>query len=365
MERIQQLYPMDKMKMERKETGMLPECSSGGNDYSYSVCYVLTEKNGKQQYYNQLAISIASLRYRAFTGRVYVVTDERTERQLTGEQRGELEKYKAEIITVDVPEEFSAGERSRYIKTSLRTWIMGDFLYLDTDTIFADKLPEQVSKAELALALEQYDSLRSRTAEEVAPERFSFRVRKEYLQCGYDDSKIRFFYNGGVIWSRDTEKSHKLFRKWHEAWLAGREKGVLLDQPSLNETNHFMGDVIELLDGIWNVQVTRPYSQKYIDRAIILHYFNVGQDNVYLLGCLNEQEKVPGNRKVQAIIASPKDAFLPNRYLPLDGITEEVLFSKTVIAMKYLYQRHLQVYRAVNYVLSLLYRLMGGGKTKE
>ena len=351
--------------MECTETSMRPEYSSGEKHYSYSVCYVLAEKDGKRQFYNQMMISIASLRYRVFTGRVYVVTDDRTASRLTGEQRGELEKYEAKVITVDAPEDFSAAERSRYLKTSLRTRVTGDFLYLDSDTIFADRLPEQVSKAELALALEQYDSLRSRTAEEAAPECFSFRVRKEYMQCGYDDSKIRVFYNGGVIWSRDTEKSRLFFRKWHEAWLAGREKGILLDQPSLNETNRLMGDPIEMLDGIWNVQVTRPYSQKYIDRAIILHYFNVRQNNIYLLGCLDEQEQVPDNRKVQAIIASPRDAFLPNRYLLLDGVTEEVLYSKAVSTMKYLYKRHLQIYRAVNYALSLLYRLMGGGKKKE
>ena len=121
----------------------------------------------------------------------------------------------------------------------------------------------------------------------------------------------------------------------------------------------------ELLDGIWNVQVTRPYSQKYIDRAIILHYFNARQNNVYLLGRMHEQEQVPDNRTVQAIIASPREAFLPNQYLVLDGVTEEVMFSKSVTAMKYLYQRHLQVYKAVNCTLSLLYRLLGGGKTKE
>ena len=351
--------------MECTETGRTLEYSSGGKDYSYSVCYVLTEKDGKRQYYNQMVISIASLRYRAYTGRVYVVTDDRTAHQLTGEQRGELEKYEAEIITVDVPEEFSAAERSRYLKTSLRTWITGDFLFLDTDTIFADGLQKQVSGAELAMALEQYDSYRCGTAAEAAPECFSFRVRKEYIQCGYDDSKIRDFYNSGVIWCRDTAKSRMLFRKWHEAWLASREKGVLRDQPSLNGINSLMGDVIETLDGIWNVQVTRPYSQKYIDRAIILHYFNVRQNNVYLLGRLNEQEQVLGNRTVQAIIASPREAFLPNHYLVLDGVTEEVMFSKSVIAMKYLYKRHLQIYRAVNCALSLLYRLMGGGKTKE
>lgn len=351
--------------MECTETGRMPECSSRGKDYGYSVCYVLTEKDGKRQYYNQMVISIASLRYRGYTGRVYVVTDDRTAHRLTGEQRGELEKYEAEIITVDAPEEFSAAERSRYLKTSLRTRITGDFLFLDTDTIFADRLPEEVSGAELAMALEQYDSYRCGTAAEAVPECFSFKVRKEYLQCGYDDSKIRDFYNSGVIWCRDTEKSRLFFQKWHEAWLAGREKGIRQDQPSLNGINSLMGDVIEPLDGIWNVQVTRPYSQKYIDRAIILHYFNSRQNNVYLLGRLDAQEQVLGNRTVQAVIESPREAFLPHGYLLLDGVTEEIMFSKSVIAMKYLYKRHLQVYKAVNCTLSLLYRLLGGGKTKE
>ena len=82
-ERIQQKDPADRTKMKCTETGMTPECSSVERDYSYSVCYVLTEKDGKRQYYNQMVISIASLRYRAFTGRVYVVTDDRTACRLT------------------------------------------------------------------------------------------------------------------------------------------------------------------------------------------------------------------------------------------------------------------------------------------
>ena len=348
--------------MKKTETGMPAECSTGEKKYSYSVCYVLTEKNGSRQYYNQMLVSAASLRYRSFTGRVYIVADNLTAVNMTGEQRDGLEKYQAETVTVDIPDSFSAAERSRYIKTSLREYITGDFLYLDTDTVFAEQLPEQVSEAELALVLDQDDRLRSETAMKLVPECFSFRIRNEYLQCGYDDSKIRYFFNGGVIWSRDTEKAHLFFRKWHEAWLAGREKGVILDQPSLNETNRMLDDEIEPLDGIWNVQVTRPYAQKYIDRAIILHYFNSRKNNVYLLGYLETEEQVPDNRKVQEIIASPRDAFLPNRYLLRDGVTEEVLYSKTVTTMKYLYQHHLQMYRAINYMFSLLYRLLKGKK---
>ena len=364
-ERIEQYYSVGRMKMKKTETGIPAEYSCGEKGCSYSVCYVLTEKNGSRKYFNQMLVSIASLRYRSFTGRVYVVADNLTAQHMTGEQRDGLKKYQAETVTVDIPDSFSAAERSRYLKTSLREYITGDFLYLDTDTVFADQLPEQVSEAELALVQDQDDLLRSGTAEKLVPECFSFREKKEYLQCGYDDRKIRVFYNGGVIWSRDTEKSHLFFREWHKAWLAGREKGVMLDQPSLNETNRLLDDEIEMLDGIWNVQVTRPYAQKYIDRAIILHYFNSRKNNVYLLGYLDSEEQVPDNRKVQAIIESPRDAFLSNRYLLRDGVTEEVLYSKTVTTMKYLYQHHLQMYRAINYALSLLYRIMGGGKAKE
>ena len=94
------------MKMKKTETGMPAECSTGEKKYSYSVCYVLTEKNGSRQYYNQMLVSVASLRYRSFTGRVYIVADNLTAGNMTGEQRDGLEKYQAETVTVDIPTAF-------------------------------------------------------------------------------------------------------------------------------------------------------------------------------------------------------------------------------------------------------------------
>jgi len=40
-----------------------------------------------------------------------------------------------------VPEELNQVQRSRYLKTTLRSILTGDYLFVDTDTVFASLLP--------------------------------------------------------------------------------------------------------------------------------------------------------------------------------------------------------------------------------
>ena len=321
----------------------------------YSLCYVLTD-NEKLRYYNQLLISLASLGKTRFSGQIIVVMDRRTDSLIR--ELPDIEKLGGEKIerrVVETPLEYSAKETSRYLKTTLREHIRGDFLFIDTDTIIAENLPEHVSNADLALVREQFWVHSNGVADRIFPDGYSYDIGESvYERSGYSKKEIEVIFNGGVMWVRDSEKARLFFKEWHAEWEKTREKGITIDQTSLNFVNARQGCVIEELDGIWNCQVMRPVAQKYLDNALILHYFNGRPTGcAYLLSNEDIQRKGYLSDDVQLILSAPKKAFLPLSYLVLDGATEEVLYSKAFRALKTLYRKHLLTYRAVNFVFSI------------
>ena len=52
------------------------------------------------------------------------------------------DENKEEKITVDFNPEIGNKQCSRWIKTNLREYVKGDFLFIDTDTVITDKLDE-------------------------------------------------------------------------------------------------------------------------------------------------------------------------------------------------------------------------------
>ena len=87
----------------------------------YTVCYVLTDSDSLQ-YYNELLISLASLRKRGFQGKVVVLTDEQTGSIIEKQARHELNELCADYIIVDIPARFSQKEESRYIIIHVRVY---------------------------------------------------------------------------------------------------------------------------------------------------------------------------------------------------------------------------------------------------
>ena len=313
----------------------------------YTVCYVLAD--GKDLFfYNQLLISLSSLRKREFSGRVCVVMDTETAQLLKEKNRCELEEFKAETVIVQIPDEYTQKEKSRYIKTSLREYVTGDFLYIDTDTVIADVLPDEVSDSDIALVREWN--------EEAIEDSDITSIVALYNRCNYIPDFSFGYYNSGVIWVRDTEIARQFFIEWHKEWKHCRSCGVSQDQPSLNHVNCKMGGIITLLDGRWNVQICCVTSLKHLKTALIIHYYNVKWDRMHTIYPLANPEIQAGgyqSAEIQKIIAAPKDALLPAVFLRLDGVTEEVIHGKAFYTLKKLYTKHRTVYRGINYVLSL------------
>ena len=317
----------------------------------YSVCYVLAD--GRDLfYYNQLLISLASLRKWEFTGRVFVVMDTETEQFLKENNKQELDEFKAEPVIVQAPDEYTQKEKSRYIKTSLREYVTGDFLYIDTDTVIADMFPESISDSGIAMVKEWN--------EEVIENSDTSSIKALNNRCGYSPDFSCGYYNTGVIWARDTETVHHFYREWHKEWIHSCSFGVSQDQPSMNHVNSKLGGMITVLDGKWNVQASCVKSLQYLQAALIIHYYNVSWERMHAIYPLtNPSIQAGGYRdiEVQKIISTPKDVLLPAVFLRLDGVTEEVIHSKAFYTLKKLYTQHRTVYRGINYCLSLPERL--------
>ena len=279
----------------------------------YSICYVLAD-NEELKYYDQMLISAYSARYRGFKGNIYVVVDLLTNAYIKNSGRSDADELCLKMTELPVPADLNTKEISRYLKTGCRDCVSGDMLYLDTDTLVVRELPDTVSSAEIAFVLdEHWPSIGgSRESGMIDPAVETKKCRIE--SCGYEYDPGLQYYNGGCIWSRDTEFAHLFFNEWREEWTRCREHGMVLDQVSLFYLTSKYRARIGEMDGIWNVSVNVPQGMKYIDNAIIIHYWNTG-DSVYRLGVADVREKGYKNEEVKEIIAHPLSAFFPSKII--------------------------------------------------
>jgi lipopolysaccharide biosynthesis glycosyltransferase len=226
--------------------------------------YVLTSSEN-DLYYEQFFLSIISLRIQNPNAFIIVLIDRNTKEYLSSGHT-EYEKYASEIKTVDVSEEFSQKEASRFIKTSMRQYITGDFLYIDCDTIIAgsldDAFPQGINIGAIPdchIPLKKHHYYRQFTDENL---RLGFSSILEYDN----------YYNGGVIYCGDTLDSYRFFERWHALWNDCRKKGNSQDMPSFNRANYELHNIISEIGGEWNCQISNN-GLSFLSRARIIHYF--------------------------------------------------------------------------------------------
>ena len=230
-----------------------------------TIVYILISSE-KDIYLEQLWLSVYSLRLYHPEANLVLLTDNKTEASLVG-NRAKVREYLSEVKVVDVPEEYTPKERSRYIKTTYRRYLKGNLLFLDTDTIIAESLSEIDScEADIACVLDYHaplDNLVDGNA-----------IRKRILGIfGEDVSDEHLYFNSGLMFVRDTPQVHHFFDVWHEYWKhAAFEKKQCYDQPALLMANRNCGHIIKELDGIYNCQVLT--SIQYLHHAKIIHFFN-------------------------------------------------------------------------------------------
>ena len=274
--------------------------------------FVLTS-SPKDFYCEQTLVAIASLRVHNPGAFVTVLTDDKTAATLTG-NRAVLKEAVDELKVVSIDDKFTPMQRSRYLKTSMRNVVDGDFLFIDSDTAIVGDLsiPEEW-RGGIYAVLDFHTNLSKAINRR--------KVLGNAKNMGFSPILNDELFNSGVIFVADTPEMHSFFEKWHELWLTCVSKGFNFDMASFAEADFTFGYIIKKMPGEWNCQLA--YGKKYLPQGKILHFF--GSRIIDTCG-----------RKVPASM----DVFLPkilrrNFYTDLKNIPVQVNADKSVHINEY------------------------------
>lgn len=203
---------------------------------------------------------------------VVIFTDKQTVESIPGTIE-RLKNLGADMKVETLPPGLSQMQRSRFLKTSIRQRVKGDFVFLDLDTVIVGDLSEIESiECDMAIAL-QHDCMDNN--HEAAKKRImrynTLRNIKKTEMHG-----IKTFFNSGVILYKDTPLCHKLGEEWHKAWFESSTKyGWHKDQADLDIVNVAFNNKIKILDGKFNCQLVGfRFAMKHLSDCKILHYMN-------------------------------------------------------------------------------------------
>lgn len=221
--------------------------------------------NEQDVYLEQVFLSAYSLRQHNPHVFVELVVDRGTDATIKGD-RERLLRYIDKKTVVDVPSQYNKVQTSRYLKTSLRQQVEGDFLFIDSDTIVTDSLEDaDLLTGDVMMVLDYHVSLEQRYNAKS--------VKRRMKSTGVEWDISMPYYNSGIMYVKDNEVSRRLFQIWHEKWKSNVETtGLHLDQIPLAYANITASRPIKELDGIWNCQIMNN-GLPFLQRAKIIHYF--------------------------------------------------------------------------------------------
>lgn len=231
------------------------------------IVYILVSDDS-DTYLEQSLLSVYSLRLHNPRAIVELAVDQFTAMTLV-DKREEIKRYITNLIEIVVPEELNKVQRSRYLKTNLRKFIKGDYLFIDCDTVICGKLDDiDAFKGEIGMVADLNGNLLLEDADTL----------QKYKDAGFGDATGLPYFNSGVIFARDTEIVHQFYADWYDNWCKSVSNGVKYDQPALCVTNTNHGLVIKELSGTWNCQFKmKGYS--YLKNAKIMHYYSNNGEN--------------------------------------------------------------------------------------
>ena len=231
------------------------------------VVYVLVATPG-DTFVEELWVSVYSLRIYEPEREIRVCCDEETSRIL--EKYEKLVAMLTEIVIISGLNQYKTnieGRRSRHIKTALRGYLEGPFLYLDTDTVICAPLDEiDEFNCDIAGVIDANIDFNANP------------FRKSILQYiqdifGIDASFHPHWINGGVLYVADNEKTHAFFRNWHKNWRYSVDtKDLGRDMPPLLKAEIDSNLLITEIPGYFNAQLYM--SIQYFGEAKILHFLH-------------------------------------------------------------------------------------------
>ncbi len=218
----------------------------------------------KDLFLEECWVSLYSLRCYHSDANVTLLVDEAT--KIYVEQFADFCRMITEIKVVPMPKQYTAKQKSRELKTNTRIYVDGPMLFLDNDTVICKHLDEIDSlSCDMAAVPETHLPLADMPFSPMEAVKSVFDI---------DASDSKFYFNSGVIYAADNERTHSFFKKWNENWkFSCFEKGNSQDEPSFLMANREFGNIIEELPGIYNAQV--QMSLKYFADAAIVHWWHM------------------------------------------------------------------------------------------
>jgi len=293
---------------------------------TFKIVYVLVSNN-EDYYYEQLLLSATSLRKKMPNVEVFAMVDEETENYLNT-RKNSWESLINQLIIVSVPNELSPKERSRWLKTSMRKHIEGDFLFIDCDTIIVEDLSD-IANLDIDLGAVLDCHFNKKYLLNINKYKEMFRRTDELLNFHLSLPELNYF-NSGVIFCRDTEQNHIFFDEWYKLWKLSSSAGIVTDQQSFYEANYNLNGVIKELDGKWNCTLWLSASINYLSSSHIIHCFKTGyfSENLYLLAEQSVFEEIRKNGitdKIEKMLDNPRAAFSENaRIMNYPQITDKL-----------------------------------------
>jgi len=298
--------------------------------------YVLV--SNQSDYYSQQAfLSIYSLKLKMQNAFVSLLIDNQTAEYLQNNFQ-ELLKSVDEFKVVELSSEYNNKEKSRFLKTTMRQYVDGDFLFIDSDTIICEDLSEiEKYEFDIGCVLDNHVKL------DVHLNKNSF-INNAKL-CGFEKSLINNkHYNSGVMYCKDNAKTHSFFSQWHSLWQQSKAKGILADQTSLNQANAIENEFINELDGKWNCQLVNG-GCKYLVNAKIIHYFatfNPIFGNPFLIDDNRIFEQIKKERiiseDIKNMLATPRSLIDENSTLLGSSVPKEMLYYGNIFRLVFLYK---------------------------
>lgn len=220
-------------------------------------------------YCEQTLVSMASLKHVVPDSVITLLVDKFTDRDYKTEI-ARIQNYVSEYIVVPNEDNISPIARSRYIKTSMRKYVDGDFLYVDADTVWNSPPEESDFTHDVMGVLDGHCLLNEHPAKKW--------IENDFRKVKYNP-KVEKYINGGILFSKDSDASRKFFEHWHEKWMETSASGYFIDMPSLNYAIKQIGDSFALLPDSYNVQIS--LSWEHFFRAKVIHFFTGWQKKYF------------------------------------------------------------------------------------
>lgn len=274
------------------------------------ILYILVSSES-DFYYEQALISMMSAKYQMPSCTISLLTERETDNKLKG-ARSLINEYISEKIVIDLDSSLSPMQKSRWLKTSTRKLVKGDFLYVDVDTVFAAPIDESLlSEDVMGVPDGNYP---------LSDHPLKWFILDNLNKLGYSTNS-KYHINSGILYLKDTPNVHHFIDEWHKLWQDSCKKGIFIDQPALQQAISNSNKILKLLPNSWNAQFGRNINT-LLD-GIILHYYSSWNDNISYIPAykflqkewLNLFRKNPKAEEFQTLIRNPKKAFDPNTFI--------------------------------------------------